>query len=162
MNDAFSTTSDHPPPDLDQGPSNAEESSAAAPNDAGSVQQKERAQRDHKAIMLDHLIRNVDIMIYAQLSVLYYMEYVSAQSTLWRDLLRLDQIAAPSRNSSSAPSPIGSTSRPNLPSSLPLLLRTALILALFSGPTCSACCCILYLPRQLPGRRRENIYMGVC
>jgi len=82
MNDA-SSSSDHPRLDLD---SQDELESAAAPtsdDDAGIAQQRKRAQQEQKAAFLDHLIRNVDIMIYAQLSVLYYMEYVPPQATVF-------------------------------------------------------------------------------
>ena len=37
-------------------------------------QRKRHLQQEQKAVFLDHLIRNIDIMIYCQLSVLYYME----------------------------------------------------------------------------------------
>lgn len=40
----------------------------------GEEQNKRRLRQDRKATCLDHLIRNIDIMIYCQLSVLYYME----------------------------------------------------------------------------------------
>lgn len=48
----------------------------AAPgaNNDGEEQHKRHLQQDRKAACLDHLIRNIDIMIYCQLSVLYYME----------------------------------------------------------------------------------------
>ena len=72
MNDA-SSTSDHR---NDQSPSNDPTTSSAAEtnSDGGALQQKRRAQRDRKAAFLDHLIRNIDIMIYCQLSILYYLE----------------------------------------------------------------------------------------
>ena len=72
MNDAPST-SDHVTND---GPSNDSTivSAAETGSDGDPLQQKRRAQRDRKAAFLDHLIRNIDIMIYCQLSILYYME----------------------------------------------------------------------------------------
>ena len=79
MNDASSNGSDQHLFSRDPASSNNDEVSAAtAVDDAESLQEKKRAQRDQKATMLDHLVRNVDIMIYAQLSVLYYMEYFIA------------------------------------------------------------------------------------
>lgn len=79
MNDA-SSSSDHPRLDLD--PRDDIESATLASDHAGMVQRNERVQQNRKAAFLDHLIRNVDIMIYAQLSVLYYMEYVSSPIVL--------------------------------------------------------------------------------
>ncbi len=76
MNDA-SSSSDHPRLDLDS--RDDFESAALAVTNAGILQRNKQVQRDQKAAFLDHLIRNVDIMIYAQLSVLYYMEYVRPQ-----------------------------------------------------------------------------------
>lgn len=77
MNDAPPTGSDHPLLSNDPTTSNnAEASTDAAGQHAASTQERKHAQRDQKATMLDHLIRNIDIMIYAQLSALYYMEYV--------------------------------------------------------------------------------------
>ena len=48
----------------------------AAPrrNDDSEERHKRHVRQDRKATSLDHLIRNIDIMIYCQLSVLYYME----------------------------------------------------------------------------------------
>lgn len=48
----------------------------AAPgvNSDDEEQNKRRIREKRKANCLDHLIRNIDIMIYCQLSVLYYME----------------------------------------------------------------------------------------
>ena len=72
MNDA-SSTSDHATNQNtpnDQGtPSNG-----VAAGNAEILQQKRRIQRNQKASFLDHLIRNIDIVIYCQLSILYYME----------------------------------------------------------------------------------------
>ena len=72
MNDASSTsdyaTNQNTP--NDQGtPSNE-----IAAENAEILQHKRRIQRDQKASFLDHLIRNIDIVIYCQLSILYYME----------------------------------------------------------------------------------------
>ena len=72
MNDA-SSTSDHAP---NQNAPNdqATLSDGIAARDAEILQQKRRIQRNQKASFLDHLIRNIDIVIYCQLSILYYME----------------------------------------------------------------------------------------
>lgn len=73
MNDAPSS-SDHPGLDVDA--QDGIESSFPSSDDAGIKEQKRQAHKDQKLAFLAHLIRNVDIVIYAQLSVLYYMEYV--------------------------------------------------------------------------------------
>lgn len=72
MNDA-SSTSDHA---TNQSAPNdqATLSDGIAAEDAAIFQQKRRIQRNQKASFLDHLIRNIDIVIYCQLSILYYME----------------------------------------------------------------------------------------
>ena len=78
MNDASTIGSDHPPPNSDLTFSGHDDIPAALTADTSSpLQVEKRAQRDQKAAMLDHLIRDIDIVIYAQISVLYYMEYVS-------------------------------------------------------------------------------------
>ena len=81
MNDASPSASDHTPHDLDSDILNAhaiDPAAAVAANsdDDGSPQRKGRQQREQKAKFLTHLIRNIDIMFYCQLSILYYMEYV--------------------------------------------------------------------------------------
>ncbi|KAL6715889.1 hypothetical protein ACLMJK_006850 [Lecanora helva] len=47
---------------------------ATAADASPSLQDQKKVQRDQKAVMLEHLIRNIDIAIYAQLSILYYMD----------------------------------------------------------------------------------------
>ena len=85
MNDASSPlTSDHPPShDLNDHDTffNAHAIAstpavAATRNNDASAQRKRRRQREQKAVFLDHLIRNIDIVFYCQLSILYYMECV--------------------------------------------------------------------------------------
>lgn len=39
---------------------------------------KRRIRRAQKLQFLDHLIRNLDMVIYCQISILYYMEYVES------------------------------------------------------------------------------------
>ena len=89
MNDASPSASDHSPShdrNQDDPSSNADEiasapavAAGAGDNDA-TVQQKRRKQlrrqREQRAAFLDHLIRNIDIVFYCQLSILYYMECV--------------------------------------------------------------------------------------
>lgn len=41
------------------------------------VLRKRRIRRDQKIQFFDHLIRNLDMVVYCQLSILYYMEYVN-------------------------------------------------------------------------------------
>lgn len=74
MNDA-STSSDHPESTSNNATS-SDHAASAAPTENGTepVQAKKYMQKVQKAAFLDHLIRNVDIMFYCQLSVLYYME----------------------------------------------------------------------------------------
>lgn len=71
-----SSSSSYPLPNRDQILTDEAEAvaAAAASEDENDEQRKARLQRDQKATFLDHLIRNVDIMIYCQLSILYYME----------------------------------------------------------------------------------------
>ena len=89
MNDASPSTSDHSPShdrnDDDTSSSAHEIASAPAVAAAAGInddllQQKRRRQlhrqREQRAAFLDHLIRNIDIVFYCQLSVLYYMECV--------------------------------------------------------------------------------------
>ena len=80
MNDASPSASDHAPHDLDNDISNAHAiasaAAVAANGDHHSPQRKGRKQREQKTKFLNHLIRNIDIMFYCQLSILYYMEYV--------------------------------------------------------------------------------------
>ena len=79
MNDASPSVSDHPPHDLDDDTSNAHAIASAAVAAVGnddSAQRKRRRQREQRAAFLDHLIRNIDIIFYCQLSILYYMECV--------------------------------------------------------------------------------------
>lgn len=78
MNDASPSASDLAHHDLNDDTSNAlaiaSAAAVAANSDDDSVQRKRRRQREQRAAFLDHFIRNVDIMFYCQLSVLYYME----------------------------------------------------------------------------------------
>lgn len=80
MNDASPSTSDHIPHDHDDDAYDAHAiaSAAAVPaiSNDDSAQRKRRRQREQKAAFLDHLIRNIDIIFYCQLSILYYMECV--------------------------------------------------------------------------------------
>ena len=69
-NDPSSSSSSHSPPNHDQ----ISPEEAAASDDGNEQQRKSRLQRDQKATFLDNLIRNIDIMIYCELSILYYME----------------------------------------------------------------------------------------
>ncbi|KAM0799335.1 hypothetical protein BDR22DRAFT_856273 [Usnea florida] len=87
MNDASTPASDHAPNDLDNDISNAHAiafaAAVAANSDNDSPQRKGRKQREQKAKCLTHLIRNIDIMFYCQLSILYYMDL-----SLFKFLLR--------------------------------------------------------------------------
>lgn len=74
MNNDLSSSHQHTPDihSLSDGETTAAQ--AAPERNADSEQHKTRLLQDRKATCLDHLIRNIDIMIYCQLSVLYYME----------------------------------------------------------------------------------------
>ena len=75
MNDASSSISDQLPLNGDRNSQNINGASTTTVQaDGDIIQQKKRLQRDQRVAMLDHLLRNLDIMIYAQLSVVYYME----------------------------------------------------------------------------------------
>ncbi len=81
MNDASSLASDHHTPhDLNNDIPNtrtiASAAAVAANSDDSSVLLGRHRQRQQKAAFLDHLIRNIDILYYCQLSILYYMECV--------------------------------------------------------------------------------------
>lgn len=80
MNDASPPASDHAPHDLNDDTSIpyaiASATAAGANSDGDSVRRKQRRQREQKTAFLDQLIRNIDIMFYCQLSILYYMEWV--------------------------------------------------------------------------------------
>ncbi|CAF9909218.1 MAG: hypothetical protein ALECFALPRED_005414 [Alectoria fallacina] len=87
MNDVSPSASDHTSHDLNDGTSNAHAiasaAAVAANSDDDSVQWKRRRQREQRAAFLDQLIRNIDIMFYCQLSILYYMDI-----SLFKFLLR--------------------------------------------------------------------------
>lgn len=80
MNDVSPSASDHGSHDLNDDTSNAHAivsaAAVAATSDDDSVQRKRRRQREQRAVFLNHLIRNIDINFYCQLSILYYMECV--------------------------------------------------------------------------------------
>ena len=72
-----SSSSDPPPPPLDADLVSDETplEEVAVSTGEDEQQRRKRVQREQGNVFLDHLIRNIDIMIYCQLSVLYYMEY---------------------------------------------------------------------------------------
>lgn len=74
MNDA-SLSSDHPESSENTVTSSDHASSTpTAETGAEPMQEKKRMQKEQKTAFLDHLIRNIDIMFYCELSVIYYME----------------------------------------------------------------------------------------
>ena len=79
MNDASHPALDHSRNASEAGP-RSENDVSRSPASAGrcstssAAEQKYRAQKEQKLKFLDSLIRNIDIMIYCQLSILYYME----------------------------------------------------------------------------------------
>ena len=78
MNDASldHTPHDHNDNDTSNAHAIASAAAVAANSDDDSVQRKRRRQRGQRAAFLDNLIRNIDIIFYCQLSILYYMECV--------------------------------------------------------------------------------------
>ena len=78
MNDASPAGPDQP--SLSNAPIVSNDVAASAETAAqyvSNTEERKRIQRDRKIAMLDNLIRNIDITIYAQLSALYYLEYIS-------------------------------------------------------------------------------------
>ena len=71
-NDSTASTSDPPPGAEDQPSANAQVEEAN--NDGDEGRRKLRMQREKRGKLLDDLIRNIDIMIYGELSVIYYLE----------------------------------------------------------------------------------------
>ena len=81
MNDASPSSSDHAIHDLNDDTTahavaSAPAAAVAANSNGDSVQRKRHRQRQQRTAFLDHLIRNLDIVFYCQLSILYYMECV--------------------------------------------------------------------------------------
>lgn len=115
MNDASLSASDHIPQhyDHDAHDAHAIASAAAVPaiSNDDSAQQKRRRQREQRAAFLDHLIRNIDIIFYCQLSILYYMECVCQSS-----------------NNAYLTSTTSLTSYQSLPIQIPYTCVTALVL----------------------------------
>lgn len=53
------------------------EETEAVGDDDGQVRQKQRRQAQKKRlVLLNHLLRSIDIVIYCELSTVFYMEYV--------------------------------------------------------------------------------------
>lgn len=74
MNDAPTTASDQHPEEHGVTSNSNATATVTASGDARPAEHEMRAQRNHKLSFLDNLIRNIDIMIYCELSILYYME----------------------------------------------------------------------------------------
>lgn len=95
-----------------------------------SERQRKEIYKKYKIQFLDNLIRQLDVVIYCELSILYYMEYASfPPSTLPHRRLPYANVgivpAAHYSLSSPARSITGSTSPPNRPSCPPSLPGTA-------------------------------------
>ena len=162
-NDPSSSTSDTPhhgsldAPDLQD--TVAEEEEAPSLEDGRRL--KIRMQQAKRATFLDDLIRNLDIAIYCELSVLYYMEYAPACPPLALCVAKVYcESAAPSSTSSLAPSPNGSTSRPSPPSSPPRRL-IAPISPPSSSPTSSTSSYIPSPPLKQPEKPCAATSMGL-
>jgi hypothetical protein len=73
--DARSSASPRPPGALDPSQSEAAGQSLSAARDDQLL--RRGAVRAQRAAFLDDMIRSIDIMVYCELSVLYYMEWVA-------------------------------------------------------------------------------------
>ena len=82
--DASSFTSDTPPDDgLDANVRDA--AVEAGPSPSQDEQRNDVRRRQTKRLkLLDDLVRSLDIAVYAELSVLYYMEYTSRYPLIWQ------------------------------------------------------------------------------
>ena len=76
MSDASPSASDHAFHDLNDDIASAPAAAVAANSHGDSRQRKRQRQRQQRTAFLDNLIRNLDIVFYCQLSILYYMESV--------------------------------------------------------------------------------------
>lgn len=97
-----------------------DEISAEQDETVPASEQKKKIKSERIAY-LDDLLRSLDILIYAEISVIYYLEYVPVSLGYCRILLQtlmltFFALAARSCGSSSAPSSNCSGSRPNLTS----------------------------------------------
>ena len=152
MNDASSIGSEYTA--FGHGPTSSIQHEAPMASDEPAITQgKQRVRRDQRAAMLDHLIRNIDIMIYAQLSILYYMEYVLLHCQTQGRQLSLSRTAARYPISSFAHFLTGSTSLPSPPFSLLRPRLTAHTSASSLEQMLSACCYIFFSLRLLLGKR---------
>jgi len=87
-NDPSSSTSDPP---LNPGAPDDEnllEEEAAPIDSEDELQRRRRIQHNQRNIFLDHLIRNIDIMIYCQLSILYALPELTNQTRTCKDIQR--------------------------------------------------------------------------
>ena len=74
MNNDFSASTPDPPSN-DASSSSSQSTDAEIPTQSEDESlRKDRHLRDKRANLLDNLIRSFDIMIYCELSALYYME----------------------------------------------------------------------------------------
>lgn len=77
MNDASFTAVDNAQgasPDLDTTENTLAERNSHRAAGQVDLEEAKRLVRDQKINFLDHLIRSIDIMVYCELSILYYME----------------------------------------------------------------------------------------
>jgi len=72
MNDASASAQDHPSTNPEA--SSSDDAFPAAAEGSGGLEERDRMQQKQRTTFLDDLIRNIDIMIYCELSILYYME----------------------------------------------------------------------------------------
>lgn len=86
MNDAPSSSAAPPATDADLEQDGLDDDTR--PLAAKELAKKRRKDRENfqrrRADLLDDLLRNLDILIYAELSTIYYMEYVVSQHQGWR------------------------------------------------------------------------------
>lgn len=153
MNDEPSSSTAHG--HLEDGPDKPEAAAAAA--ELAERRKKNRQMFNRKrGDLLDDLLRNLDILVYAELSAIYYMEYVTFRVPLL-DVHDADMFtAAPSCGSSSGPL-YNSCSCPRNLLYSQNTLRTSLSSAHFSAATSFACSSISSSLHHLQAKQREVI-----
>ena len=82
MNNDSPPTSLAPPDDGNATTSSSEATVEGVPTVEDTQLSKKRLQATKCFTFLDDLIRNLDIIIYCELSILYYMEYTSSLSAI--------------------------------------------------------------------------------
>ena len=117
MNNDSPPTSSVPPDDGNANTGSSEDATEGVTTAEGTRLSKKRLQSAREGEALDNLIRSLDIIIYCELSIIYYMEYAGNVPFLFEHLLTAAKVI-PSFSLSSAHSLNSSTSRLSPPLSL--------------------------------------------